>query len=99
MSGFIFKPVDESFHFAWIYNNFKDAITFENILFFFSIQFIYLFIFYFLILKSLILTCVPKHEPPSHFPPHNIPLGHPRAPAPSMGTWDAVVVGHRKSSF
>lgn len=32
MSGFIFKPVDESFHFAWIYNNFKDAITFENIL-------------------------------------------------------------------
>ena len=29
-------------------------------------------------------TCVPKHEPPSYFPPHNIPLGHPRAPAPSM---------------
>ena len=29
-------------------------------------------------------TCVPKHEPPSHFPPHNISLGHPRAPAPSM---------------
>ena len=28
-------------------------------------------------------TCDPKHEPPSHFPPHNIPLGHPRAPAPS----------------
>ena len=26
----------------------------------------------FLILKSLILTYVPKHEPPSHLPPHNI---------------------------
>ena len=29
-------------------------------------------------------TCVPKHEPPSPLPPHNIPLGYPRAPAPSM---------------
>ena len=29
-------------------------------------------------------TCNPKHEPPSHLPPHNIPLGHPRAPAASM---------------
>ena len=29
-------------------------------------------------------TCVPKHEPPSHLPPHNISLGHPRAPAPSI---------------
>ena len=29
-------------------------------------------------------TCDPKHEPPSHLPPHNIPLGRPRAPAPSM---------------
>ena len=29
-------------------------------------------------------TCVPKHEPPSRLPPHNISLGHPRAPAPSM---------------
>ena len=37
-------------------------------LFFFSFLF-------FLILKSLILTCVPKHEPPSHLPPHNrLPL-------------------------
>ena len=44
---------------------------------------VYLFI-YFLILKSLILTCVPKHEPPSHLPLHNIFLGHPCAPAPSM---------------
>ena len=45
--------------------------------------FIFLFLF-FLILKSLILTCVPKHEPPSHLPPHNISVGHPHAPAPSM---------------
>ena len=29
-------------------------------------------------------TCVPKHELPSHLPPHNIPLGHPCVPAPSM---------------
>ena len=29
-------------------------------------------------------TCDPKHEPPSYLPPHNIPLGHPHAPAPSM---------------
>ena len=42
------------------------------------------FLFIYLILKSLILTCVPRHEPLSHFPPHNISLGHPHAPAPSM---------------
>ena len=41
-------------------------------------------VFFFLILKSLILTCVPKHEPLSHLPPHNISLGLPHAPAPSM---------------
>ena len=29
-------------------------------------------------------TCIPKHECPSHLPPHNISLGHPRAPAPSI---------------
>lgn len=40
--------------------------------------------YFFLILKSLILTCIPKHEPPSHLPPHSISLGHPHAPAPSM---------------
>ena len=45
-----------------------------NIMYFFS----------FLILKSLILICVPKHEAPSHLPPHNISLGHPHAPAPSV---------------
>ena len=36
-----------------------------------------LFSFFIFILKSLILTCVPKREPPSHLPPHNISLGHP----------------------
>ena len=40
--------------------------------------------FIFLILKSLILTCIPKHEPPFHLPPHNISVGHPHAPAPSI---------------
>ena len=50
-----------------------------------SISFFFLTIlFFFLILKSLILTCVPKHEPPSYLPPHNISLGHHHAPAPSM---------------
>ena len=29
-------------------------------------------------------TCVPNPEPSSHLPPHNIPLGHPSAPAPSF---------------
>ena len=29
-------------------------------------------------------TCIPKHEPPFHLLPHNISLGHPHAPAPSM---------------
>ena len=28
-------------------------------------------------------TCVPHPEPPSHLPPHPLPLGPPRAPAPS----------------
>ena len=29
-------------------------------------------------------TRVPNPEPPSHLPPHNIPLGHPSSPAPSI---------------
>ena len=29
-------------------------------------MFVHSLFFFFLILKSLILTCVPKHEPPSH---------------------------------
>ena len=58
---------------------------------FWSTRFIYFYFYFFnfqffifLILKSLILSCVPKHEPPSHLPPHNISVGHPHAPAPSM---------------
>ena len=49
-----------------------------------KILFFYFYFILFLILKSLILTCIPKREPPSHLPPHNISLGHPHAPAPSM---------------
>ena len=59
--------------FKWVY------LSFSPLLFFY-----FKYTFFFLILKSLILTCVPKHEPPSHLPPHNISLGHPHAPAPSM---------------
>ena len=59
-----------------------------SLLFFLSFFFFWgnicLFFFLFLILKSLILTCVPKHEPPSHLPPYTISLGHPSAPAPSI---------------
>ena len=52
-------------------------IVYKNILFLF-----------FLILKSLILTCGPKHEHPSHLPPHNMSLGHHRAPAPRRNGFD-----------
>ena len=72
--------------------------TLKSLLHHYSL-FIYLFLififtlFYFTILYWFCHTltwiqhgciCVPKHEPPPHFPPHNISLGHPRAPAPSM---------------
>ena len=59
----------------------------QNIIFFFVFSngnSIYFYFYFFLNFKSLILTCIPKHEPPSHLPPHNIFLGHPHAPAPSM---------------
>ena len=49
-----------------------------------EIFFFFKFLFFFPLLFFLILTCVPKHEPPTHLPPHNISLGHPHAPAPSM---------------
>ena len=64
----------------------------RNFLFFFFLIFIFT-LFYFTILYWFChtltwihhgCTCDPKHEPPSHLPPHNIPLGHPRAPAPSI---------------
>ena len=40
----------------------------------------YFFFFNFKIFNSYMCS----HEPPSHLPPHNIPLGHPHAPAPRM---------------
>ena len=43
-------------------------------------------------------TCDPKHEPPSHLPPHNIPLGHPHAPAPSM-LYPALDIDWRFDSY
>ena len=52
--------------------------------FYYSDTLIFYIFVLFLILKSLILTRVPKHEPHSHLPPHKISLGHPHAPAPSM---------------
>ena len=68
----------------------RNSVVFlYKLIYFIFLSMLILFLFYFiflifLILKSLILTCVSKHEPPSHLPPHNISLGHPRAPAPSM---------------
>ena len=53
---------------------------------------------FFKILESLILTWVPKHEPSSHLPPHNISLGHPRAPAPSM-LYPALDIDWRFDSY
>ena len=61
--------------------------------FFFFFSFFFFTLFYFTILYWFCHTLTwihhrctwdPKHEPPSHLPPHNIPLGHPHAPAPSM---------------
>ena len=43
-------------------------------------------------------TCIPKHEPLSRLPPHNISLGHPRAPAPSM-LYPALDIDWRFNSF
>ena len=65
----------------------QKTVLYICIFFFFEFCFAFYFFllfFIFLILKSLMLTCVPKHEPPSHLPPQNISLGHPHAPAPSM---------------
>ena len=71
----------------------------EQILFiFFLFYYVYFLIFIFTLFYFTILywfchtltwihhgcTCVPKHESPSHLPPHNISLGHPHVPAPSM---------------
>ena len=71
---------------GFTYDIFKIHIYMNSYICIYVNLFIYLFFnfFIFLILKSLILTCVPKHEPPSHLPPHNISLGYPQAPAPSM---------------
>ena len=73
----------------------KEMATHSSILFFFLFFFlIFIFtLFYFTILywfrHTLTWIChgctwVPNPEPPSHLPPHDISLGHPRAPAPSM---------------
>ena len=60
---------------------------------FYTILFIYLFMFYFTILYWFChtsawirhrCTCVPHPEPPFHLPPCTIPLGHPRALAQSI---------------
>ena len=68
-------------------------LSFLNVEGFFKIKFLLFTLFYFTILYWFCHTltwihhgcmCVPKHEPASHLPPHNIPLGHPHAPAPSM---------------
>ena len=66
---------------------------FWNMLYFIFSHILLLLFFYFTILYWFChtstrihhgCTWVPKHEPPSHLPTHNISLGHPRAPAPSI---------------
>ena len=77
----------------WKWVSYREHVVFVYLNFFkFFLIFIFT-LFYFTILYWFChtltwihhgCTCVPKHEPPSHLPPHNIPLGHPRAPAPSI---------------
>ena len=82
-----------------------------NLLFYLFFKKIFIFtLFYFTILYWFChtltwihhgCTCVPKHEPPSHLPPHNISLGHPRAPAPSMlhAAWNILAIGFLHDSI
>ena len=66
-----------------VQSNIKTELICNPVIYFLSLGWgvLLLLFFFFLILKSLIRTCVPKHETPSHLPPHNISLGHPHAPA------------------
>ena len=69
---------------------------FFNFYYFFVVVSFFNFYFYFILLYNTVLVLPyidmnpprvymrSKHEPPSHLPPHNISLGHPRAPAPSI---------------
>ena len=81
------------------------TLSYKSIQFFFFFftlfQGNFIYFIYFLILKSLILTCVPKHEPPSHLPPHNISLGHPHAPAPNIYSfiWPKILLPWQFSGF
>ena len=75
-------------------------LSLSNIYFYFLlfILFFYFYFFNFILFNFTILywfchiskwichryTCVPHPEPSSLLPPHTIPLGHPRAPAPSI---------------
>ena len=93
-------PVAKSFHppdtddFSLCHFTFISFVSGFSVSFIFSFFLIFIFtLFYLTILYWFChtltwihhgCTCVPKHEPPSLFPPHNISLGHPRAPAPSM---------------
>ena len=67
-------------------------------------RFLFFFFFYTVLVLPYIdmnpprCTCDPKHEPPSHLPPHNISLGHPRAPAPSM-LYPALDIDWRFNSY
>ena len=68
-------------------NFFFQLYVYSFILFFFFTLFYFTILYWFCRTLTWIhhrCTGVPKHEPPSHLPPHNISLGHPRAPAPSM---------------
>ena len=63
--------------------------------FFFFFKSWFLFLLYFTLqycigfaihwhVSTMDVHVIPNMNPLSHLPPHNIPLGHPRAPAPSM---------------
>ena len=68
-----------------------DSFTVDNFFFFLFFKFYFIFKLYNIVLICKILkwirhryTCVPHPEPTSLLPPHSIPLGCPRAPAPSI---------------
>ena len=70
----------------------KPGLCYDLKIVFMWVNFYFFILFYFILLYFTLQYCIgfaihwhdPKHEPPSHLHPHNIPLGHPHAPAPSM---------------
>ena len=73
--------------FSWLRNRTGVSCIAGRFYFFFFTSFYFTILYWFCHTLTWIhhgCICLPKHELPSHLPPHNISLGHPNAPAPSM---------------